>query len=441
MSVRPDVVCWYEGMQLLPQHFQLQGLRAEALAAHLAQAGNPWYWGVTQLELDPAELVAGTLRILRLEATMPDGLALGIRDGEGPRVELKIAEAVANAPDACVTVYLALDRLWRGNKLLGLNGRMHSVKDQAFPNLVTGLDDELVELWKPCPRLVTEADKGDAVCLPLLRVQKKDGGFECVGDYVAPTPRILPESPLGKRVARLCADVREAGKALANQLRPEQMASDPLRATHAFRQSAALWARLPEVEGALKSRIASPQKLHGLLLGMAGSWSVLSANHSVPAFAPLDFLALYQGFDEVLDWLEQCLSLLRVGYRSLPFEKTANGFGIQLPTFEAGATLVIGLRMRAGSLEQDASLWLAQTTIGALEHVDEMIRQRARGLVPVPMAREAQGVFAAGEQTYLFEIDTASPSFVATKPLRIVAPASSELAGPWQIVLLVPDNQ
>ena len=31
MSLLPDAVCWHEGMQLLPQHFQLQGLRAEAL--------------------------------------------------------------------------------------------------------------------------------------------------------------------------------------------------------------------------------------------------------------------------------------------------------------------------------------------------------------------------------------------------------------------------
>lgn len=53
MSVLPDAVCWHEGMQLLPQHFQLQGLRAEALAARTGQACNPWFWGVTALELDP----------------------------------------------------------------------------------------------------------------------------------------------------------------------------------------------------------------------------------------------------------------------------------------------------------------------------------------------------------------------------------------------------
>lgn len=45
MKVLPDAVCWHEGMQLLPQHFQLQGLRAEVVTALCASAANPWFWG------------------------------------------------------------------------------------------------------------------------------------------------------------------------------------------------------------------------------------------------------------------------------------------------------------------------------------------------------------------------------------------------------------
>ena len=56
MKVLPDAVCSHEGMQLLPQHFQLQGIRAEVIAALCARAGNPWFWGVAELEVDPAAL-------------------------------------------------------------------------------------------------------------------------------------------------------------------------------------------------------------------------------------------------------------------------------------------------------------------------------------------------------------------------------------------------
>ncbi|VDZ79174.1 type VI secretion protein [Salmonella bongori] len=46
MNTIPAMVCWYEGMAMLPQHFQLQALRHEMLTATLARCANPWFWGV-----------------------------------------------------------------------------------------------------------------------------------------------------------------------------------------------------------------------------------------------------------------------------------------------------------------------------------------------------------------------------------------------------------
>ncbi len=92
MSLLPDAVCWHEGMQLLPQHFQLQGLRAEALVAHFAQACNPWFWGVSRVEFDPGALSAGLVRLVSLQATMPDGLPVNVQVGVGPTLELDIAK-------------------------------------------------------------------------------------------------------------------------------------------------------------------------------------------------------------------------------------------------------------------------------------------------------------------------------------------------------------
>ncbi len=108
MSLLPDAVCWHEGMQLLPQHFQLQGLRAEALAAHFAGACNPWFWGVSQLEVDPSALSAGQVRLLQLQGTLPDGLPVNLQAGVGPSLELDITEAIDKTADATVTIYLAV---------------------------------------------------------------------------------------------------------------------------------------------------------------------------------------------------------------------------------------------------------------------------------------------------------------------------------------------
>ncbi|MEE1924043.1 type VI secretion system baseplate subunit TssK [Pseudomonas sp. 148P] len=440
MSVRPDVVCWYEGMQLLPQHFQLQGLRAEAMAAHLAQAANPWYWGVSRLSVEKPALVAGKLRVQSLEATLPDGMPISIEPGQGALAELDIAEAVAASGSSTVTVYLAVNPLWQGQRLRSLEGRWRSAQSEPMPNLDNRLDEEAIIVWKPSPRLVTDADKADTVCLPLLRVRKDDGGYRMLDDFIAPTPRILPESPLGQRIFQLCAMIREKCVFLGARLRDVQLDGDPTAALELRRQSSALWARLPEVEGALNSRIATPQGLYGLLLGMAGSWSVLDPIKGVPAFAPLDFLDLYRGYDEVLRWMEQLLGKLRLGFRSQPFEQKGNVYEIQLPSRESSQTLVIGLRMPAGSPEQDASLWLNRTIIASAAHVPELARQRSPGLAQSAMSRKDQVAYGVGDDTRLFVIEANGKSFDPQLPLQIVSAGAGETFRPWQIVLLIDDN-
>lgn len=440
MSVRPDVVCWYEGMQLLPQHFQLQGLRAEAMAAHLARAANPWFWGVTQLTWEKPALVTGKLRILSLEATLPDGMPISIQPGEEGLPEFDLDEVAAAAPESSVTLYLAVNPAWQGQRLRAPEGRWRSASSEPVPSLDQYLDEEIVQVWRPHPRLVTDANKADTVCLPLMRVHKTDGGYQVRDNFIAPTPFILPESPLGQRVFQLCAMIREKCMFLGKRLDSVQRDGDAASADDLRRQSAALWARLPEVEGLLNSRIATPQGLHGLLLGMTGSWSVLDPSRGVPAFAPLDFLDLFRGYDEVLCWMEQVLGKLRLGYRSLPFEQKGNVYEVQLPSPEASQRLVIGLRMPAGSPEEDARLWLGRTIIASASQVAELARQRRPGLAQNPMSRKEQVAYGVGDDTRLFVVEADGPGFEPLLPLQIVSSAAGETFRPWQIVLLIDDH-
>ena len=302
------------------------------------------------------------------------------------------------------------------------------------------LDDERITVLKPQPRLVTDANKADTVCLPLLRISKADGGYQVQDDFIAPTPHILPESPLGQRVFQLCATIREKCVFLGKRLQALQLEGDSSAAQELRRQSVALWARLPEVEGALNSRIATPQGLHGLLLGMAGSWAALDPTKVVPAFAPLDFLDLYRGYNEVLRWMEQVLGTLRLGYRSLPFEQKGNVYEIQLPSTEAEQTLVIGLRMPAGSPEADARLWLERTIIATATQVPELARQRRPGLAQNSMSRKDQVAYGVGDDTRLFVIEAGGAGFDPRLPLQIVSSGAGDTFRPWQIVLLINDH-
>lgn len=436
MSLLPDAVCWHEGMQLLPQHFQLQGLRAEALVAHFAKACNPWFWGVTHLDIDPSALSAGHVRLLALQATLPDGLPINVQAGVGPMLELDVSEAVDATDNATVTVYLAVSPLWRAGQLLPLTGRLQSVIGDALPDLTSGQYPESITVWRPNPRLCTQLNKADSICVPLVRIRKEGGGFLQL-PYTAPTPSLLPESALGRRVAGLCARAREKCMFLAGRLRQAQQAGNQDDAAEIRRQLTALWARLPEVEGLLSSRLATPQALYGLLLGLAGAWSALDPLAGVPAFAALDFLELQRGYESVLDWLDNTLELIRAGYRSLPFERHEHLFSIQLPDDQPSQRLVIGLRMPNGASEQSASEWLSRAIIASAPHIALLGRQRMRGLAHEAMSRNEQVAYSVGEDTRLFVVTAEGQWFDGQLPLQIVAPASQLASSPWQVVLFV----
>lgn len=85
---------------MLPQHFQLQALRNETLCAALTGCANPWFWGVNRLQIDEAALCAGTLRILRLEAMMPDGTPVNYDISDDLSLEFDCARLLPAAPDS-----------------------------------------------------------------------------------------------------------------------------------------------------------------------------------------------------------------------------------------------------------------------------------------------------------------------------------------------------
>ncbi len=439
MSVLPDAVCWHEGMQLLPQHFQLQGLRAEALAARIGQACNPWFWGVTALELDPSALCAGQVRVLHLEAILPDGLPVSVQAGVDAPLEFDLETALAAAEGPLLNVHLAVSPLWRAGQLLPLKGRLQSRVGAPLPDLASGEHPEPITVWRASLRLVGDDGKADSVCLPLLRVAKEGGAYVSL-PYVPPTPLILPESPLGRRVQSLCARAREKALFLGGRLRLAQQAGNQDDAVEIRRQLAALWTRLPEVEGLLASRAASPLALHGSLLSLAGAWAALDPLAGVPAFEALDFLDLRRGYEPLLDWLERAIESIRAGYRCLPFEQEEQVFSVRLPDPAPRQRLVVGLRMPAGAGEQAAADWLERAIVASDPHLPLLARQRMSGLPRQPMNRQEQVAYSVGDDTRLFVVQGAGDWFDAGQPLRIVAPVSGVASSPWQIVLFVADD-
>ncbi|QEL55950.1 type VI secretion system baseplate subunit TssK [Chromobacterium paludis] len=441
MKALPQAICWYEGMQLLPQHFQLQALRGEAVAAALAAAAQPYYWGVLGLEVDEAALAGGVARVFALQAILPDGLPLLFDGGDGIELSCDIAAEATSAPQRMATVYLALPPLWRAGRLDPQSGRYRSVNGEAVPDLSSGDNPASLAWWLPDIRLVTDSGRADMVCLPLLRVAQQGGGFARL-PYAPPCPRVEPDDALGRGVAELCAQVREKCVFLSGRLRQARETGNEDDMEEISRLLAALWQRLPEVEAALGSRVCHPSALFSLLAGMAGSMSVLHPGAGVPVFPSFDYLDLLACYQPVLAWLSGTLARVRAGYRSLAFNRDDAGFWLALPEAARGAErLVIGLRMPSGAPESAARQWLEQAIIASAPHLETLSRQRMRGLAVRALERSEQVAYSVGDDTRLFVLLASGEWFLPEEPLWLAYAAGATAIAPWEALLFVPEPQ
>jgi type VI secretion system protein ImpJ len=433
----PEAICWSEGMQLLPQHFQQQSLRAEILAAQLASAAQPYYWGVLNVEIDEAALIGGTLRVLALEAILPDGLWLCIKPGVHPPLELNFQDLLGASRQA--TLYLVVPPLYRAGELDASGRRYVSQDGKDIPDLVSKESPAMLTFWRPDLAILDEQHRADGVCLPLLRVEEGAGGFARKA-YFAPQPKVLPESLLGKRLAALCTEIRGKCAFLAGRLRQALQDSNEGDSARIDRQLAALWARLPELQSALDSRVAHPLALYLILNGVAGSVCALNPQAGVPAFRAFNYEELLACFDDVIGFIMKSVTRIKAGYRRSEFEPKKEGFVIKPPlALRQAGQWVIGVQMPSGEADDAARLWLDRAVIASMSQLETLQRQRMRGVLYRPLDRQEQVSYSVGEDTHLFSLYEFDEWFNPDELFCIAVPVQNAATEPLSVVLFVPE--
>lgn len=437
----PDAVCWSEGMHLLPQHFQLQSLRAEGLGARLAQATHPWFWGVRNLEVDSLALSDGALTITALEAIMPDGLLVDFDPEADKDFSLQLQLAPEDFEDQkSLMIYLAVDPLSPNGELAPLKGRLRSYEGKLRDLNDSTSDTDDIIFWRPSLRLVKPRDLNNAVRLPLLRLSCEDKVFSRL-PYTPPCPVLLPDSSIRNRISDLCALVRRKCEFLAGRLKRAQDTGNRSDSAELRMQLSALWARLPELQASFETGIAHPATLHLQLVGLAGALACLQPEQGVRAFAPLKYEDLEAGFNEVLGWLEPRLHNIRVGYSRRSFQHQDKLFFIDLVDRKSPEQqLVIGLRMPSGAMPQAGREWLERAIIASRPQLPSLSRQRMHGLEFTALDRSEQVAYGIGEDIRLFKLLARGESFVPDTDLCLLVPSGTGWVEPIDIMIFDPSK-
>lgn len=436
----PELVCWHEGMELLPQHLQLQSLRAETLSADLAARAHPLFWGVNSMDINEADLPRGRVCVTGLDAVMPDGMLLRIRPGIDAPLQLDLATLPAETLDDTLDIQVAVAPLFRGHRLEGVSGRYRSAESEPVSDLTLGENAQSVPVWRPDPRLCVAGNQPTAVTLQLLRLQHAGGIFQRL-PYAPPSPIVHPESPIGRTVNEVCAEVQRQCLMLANRLRRARHAGggDDQRLAN---QLATCWSRQPELKLALESGNAHPADLYLRLVGLCGALcgiDPLAGMTPLPAYQHCEALACFQRCAGLIHTL---LARLQHDLREYDFihdEKAAN-FALELPPEIAAGDLHVALYMPTTASEQDVRQWMNDVVIASASQHPQLLRQRVLGLARRAMDGRDAASLAYGDGVMVFALEPDARWIVAGEPLLIAPPPGCRLRGaPRRITLLVPE--
>jgi len=197
---------WYEGMLLMPQHFQQADIRMESLLTYYASKMSPFFWGLCQIKIDPALLTAGTFRLLELEAIMPDGLLISEMASTLQLDLLPFREQLQETPHF---IYLCVPYL-RENAadLSGDLPRYASHMNTRIVDINTG--DQPIDIPRLMPNLSLQLGQEPPphyTAMPIAQVSYDTKSF-FVTDYVAPTVQAAVLSDLWQLCNQVALELR-----------------------------------------------------------------------------------------------------------------------------------------------------------------------------------------------------------------------------------------
>ncbi len=433
----PHRIQWHEGMLLTPQHFQQEGARQEALLAWQSLATNPYAWGVRTLTIDEALLNNGLLRVLQLDAILPNGMAISYdsASAQGATLELALDPWNADMTQRDVDIYLVV-------------GITRSMNQPGQPSMFRGVESAPVEdeisqaLPADLPRMTVNlslfAGKLPPPTYIALRLMTANKANEVVrrGPYLPAMLALPADAAVLQRARMLAMQMRNKALFLARQTaHPSSRTEDRLAMLEQKGRLAGLILNLPWLEAVLRCPVVQPLPLYLALCAQLGPLATLRPG-AVPLL-PLayDHVDIAPLFETVLGTLFDLVSEVSQEWKTVTFSFDGEAFALPLQSEWLGRRLVVGLR---GQPEREAGEWMAGAVIGSQTIWTSLADRRVLGAPRTRIDEAAElGVRSSAGYT-LFSIEASDAFIVAGQALLISNTNDTPKAQrPQEVVLFI----
>lgn len=388
----PDALQWSEGMLLSPQHFQQNDIYWHQQLWHRGASLQPHYWGVLDLAFSAGELINGVLKIERLHAIFPDGLAVQ-RDQRqsdiAPLLDLKSSKIVWNEQQI-LKIHLCVPIRSEGSASSNSDiRRFDSLLGQA--ELDENTNDGRVAVGRLRPRLELLPENqlsAKHIAFPIAEIQRKSATSFVLTDYHPPmlysrASTFLDGKGLQEQLGQLTKKMRDKAKELIGDRHQDddenQVAASQEEKQQLF-AARMLTAGLPAFELQLGTWTSHPFDLYLGLGHLVGQAAGIGADPMPPVLPPYQHEDAMPGFKEGIAFIQQRLDRLRLDFESLPFDRiSSSAFIRHLPEDLLADTLIVELKPSAGQTNEQIAQWLGQARIASDDLMPTLAERRLPG--------------------------------------------------------------
>ncbi len=434
----PASIQWHEGMLLAPQHFQQQTIRSEELLHYHMMLSTPYYWGIKDLKIDQVLLIDGKLRIIKIEALMPDGLVVYHAHQDNNYLEIDLAPYEEEMKRKPITVHLAVPALRTGAAAVkGVLPRYESIEGKPVVDENTGESEISLPRLKPkLNLLITDSPPQKYTTLPLIKIEYKNETIGAI-DYVPPPLEVKVESAIGLLCAQVAQRLREKAVFLSDRITSPSSAVRGPMVLETKIMIHGMVSGLPHFEVLLNSSKAHPYALYLSLCQLTGNVATLGMGQVPPALGVYDQNDILACFIEAQNFIFKMIDEgILESHTGVPFDYENGVFSLMLEKPWVDDSLTIGVRKRPEFTEKDVLTWIDDCLIGSDEIVESMKEKRVLGAIRKRIESDGQLVPARG--TVLLEID-AAPEFIKPNAVLEIFNTSdpANRRGPVEMVLYV----
>jgi type VI secretion system protein ImpJ len=432
-----DRIEWHEGMLLSPQHFQQESARVDALVGWQGLAVDPTAWGVRGLVVDDTLLPQNRLRITKLEAILPNGVALryDAASAQGHVLELDLTPHAELMTRQELSVYLVLGAA-RSLNVTGQASMFRSIHGALTADEVSdALPCEVPRMAANVALMAGKAPGPSFVHLRLMTLHK-EGESVRRGAFWPAQLEVPPASDISVRVHELVKQMRTKALFLGRQAALSSSSDeDRLTTLEQRARLSNLTLNLPWLEAVLYGPAMRPHALYLALCAQIGPLSSLRPGTVPPAPPPYVHADSHGAFDTVLGTLQALVAEVSEDWKACVFTLDDGAFVLPLRPEWVSAQLVVGLR---GQGEREMTRWMDGALIASRTVSLQLGDRRVLGAERRRIDGEPRLRLRGGEGSTLFAIDVGTDYIVAGQDL-LISNVNEQLQSerPHEIVLYI----